>query len=846
MELSEKQYFRKAAFGERLAQARTRLKLSQEALAEAVGTTARSISRWEHNQAIPQQYYRERLCEVLQITPEALFAENNEKQQGVEKQTPLWHVPYPRNPYFTGREDILYQLHERLHQEHQIALTQPQIMSGLGGIGKTQTALEYLYRFRDDYQTVLWVGAETPEILMTDYRMLAHLFQLPEKDSSDQILLREAIKRWFHSHTNWLLVFDNVEDMEQLHIMLPDTRQGHILITTRSQIAGSLGFHIDLQKMEPAEGALFLLRRARLLHSDAALEDAPSSLLAQANTLVELLDGLPLALDQAGAYIEETACSLSDYLERYATRRTVLLSTRGTLSNHHPDSVATTLALAIQQVEQRSPAAADLLSVCAFLHAEAIPEALFIQFGGILGPNLQSVTLDPLLLDTTIRDLRRFSLIYRESEIRTLSLHRLLQVIIRERTNEDEREQWTKRILQVMLQIFPNHKDVKSYDFGHQSDRQQYLPHVLTFITLLKEWKVILPEAGELLYRVAHYLQQSWGSNQQALPLLRQAVDLAQQTLGKEHATTALYLHALGIVSTAEKLYEQAEESLQQALEIRKKIRGPDHSEVAETLEKLANLACWQGLCTQAFFMTQQALSIKERALGEDHYEVALTLNTLGSISMYKNEYSQAEQCFQRALSISEKAIGSDHLFIAFFSRSLGSLYFIKKQYDQALNTYQQALRIFEQKLAPDHPFTASVLVKLGDIFFAQQHYQRAKIFYQKAAKMFEKHLVPDTSQLAYCQLRLGELYFVQEDERLTKYYLQRAFFILGETSPELHIDYQGIIHYHLLFADKVRQGNLMQAYVYYQQALAMGEQWLESEHPLIIHCRNTIKTLLH
>ena len=111
---------------------------------------------------------------------------------------------------------------------------------------------------------------------------------------------------------------------------------------------------------------------------------------------------------------------------------------------------------------------------------------------------------------------------------------------------------------------------------------------------------------------------------------------------------------------------------------------------------------------------------------------------------------------------------------------------------------------------------------------------------------MFEKHLVPDTSQLAYCQLRLGELYFVQEDERLTKYYLQRAFSILGEASPELHIDYQGIIHYHLLFAAKVRQGNLMQAYVYYQQALAMGEQWLESEHPLIIHCRNTIKALLH
>ncbi len=594
MEPSEKQFFRKVAFGERLAQARTRLNLSQEALAEAVGTTARSISRWEHNQAIPQQYYRESLCEALQTTPEALFGGDDEKQQSVEKQASIWHVPYPRNPYFTGREDILRLLHERLHQEHQIALTQPQIMSGLGGIGKTQTALEYIYRFYDDYQAVLWVGAETPEILMSDYRTLAHLFQLPEKDSSDQILLREAIKRWFHSHTNWLLVFDNVEDMEQLHIMLPNTHQRHILITTRSQITGSLGFHIDLQKMEQAEGALFLLRRAKLLHFDAALEDTQPSLLAQANTLVELLDGLPLALDQAGAYIEETACSLSDYLERYATRRAVLLSNRGTLSNHHPDSVTTTLALAIQQVEQKSPAAADLLRLCAFLHAEAIPEEFFMQAGEELGVELQVISANPMLLDMAIRELRRFSLIRREGETKTLTIHRLLQVILQEEMDVEERKLWISRIIRAMLRVFPDYRDIAQNDVKEQSKYQPYFLHALKIIDEINKRDIRSEDASDFLYRVGMYLHLQ-GSPTQGLPLLHRAVHIAENIFGDEHEITLLYFKMLVMFYRDTRQIEESEACFQKVLQTYRKMNKSDHPDSIESLWNLVPLCRFDG-----------------------------------------------------------------------------------------------------------------------------------------------------------------------------------------------------------------------------------------------------------
>ncbi len=845
MDIFRKRLSQKVAFGERLAQARTRLQLSQEALAEVIGTTARSISRWEHNQALPQQYYLERLCEALQTTPEALFVVDEEQQQTVSPSAPLWYVPYIRNPYFTGREAFLSELHERLQNEQRVALTQRQILSGLGGIGKTQTALEYAYRYRDNYQAVLWVGAETSETVLADYQKLARLFQLPEQDSSDHHRLREGIKRWFQNHANWLLIFDNVEDLELLQSVLPDTSQGYILITTRSQMTGSLGVQINVQKMALEEGALFLLRRAKLLPIDSSLETVPPGVREQADRLVNLLDGLPLALDQASAYIEETACSLSDYLECYAACRRDLLSTRGELSNQHPASVTTTFCLSIQKVEQASPLAADLLRLCAFLHADAIPQEFITQAGETLGTALQSLSTNPLAFDTAVKELRRYSLIHREPETRTLSIHRLLQAIILDEIDERGRKLWMERIIQAMLRVFPAHTDVSSYDFGNQSYQQRCLPHALTCAALLKEWKIATAEAAEFLYRVAHYFKQFWGSDPYTILLLFQAIELAEQTLGKDHPTTALYLYVLGVFSISEKHYTQGESCLQRALEIREKVWGTDHLEVAEVLENLANLYARQGKYRKAFLFAHRALVTEEKSLGVDHYTVILTLNSLGNISLMQGRYDLAQQFFHRALALSETTIGENHFFVAFIYRSLGLLYFFEKQFTQAKDAYKRALAILERKLRPSHPSIAFVLTRLGVTSFAQQEYQQAEVFSLQALRIYENHPGLDSSDLTHCRLILGQLYFVQGKKHLAQRYLQHVFLTLGEPSQGLAVDYQTIIRCLLLRADQqMQQGNLMQAHRSYQEVLILIGQELASDHPLIKHCQNTLDTL--
>src|SRR3989454_6844768 len=155
-------------------------------------------------------------------------------------QVPTWNVPFRRNPFFTGRELIVAQVHSLLHAGKTAALSQPSAISGLGGIGKTQTAVEYAYRYREEYQHVLWVQANTSEALLANFVALARLLDLPEQDAREQQITVQAVKHWLESHSGWLLIFDNADDLAMVRDYLPEGNTGHILLTTRSQAMGGL------------------------------------------------------------------------------------------------------------------------------------------------------------------------------------------------------------------------------------------------------------------------------------------------------------------------------------------------------------------------------------------------------------------------------------------------------------------------------------------------------------------------------------------------------------------------------------------------------------------------------
>ncbi len=167
-------------------------------------------------------------------------------EPATERPGTVWTVPYSRNPFFTGRERLLVLLHDNLTTSKAAALTQAQAISGLGGIGKTQTAVEYAYRYRDEYGFVLWANATTRETLIADFMTLAGVLDLPEKNEQDQNITVAAVKRWLAQHEEWLLILDNADELAMARDYVPTGGKGHILLTTRAQAAGAIANSIEV------------------------------------------------------------------------------------------------------------------------------------------------------------------------------------------------------------------------------------------------------------------------------------------------------------------------------------------------------------------------------------------------------------------------------------------------------------------------------------------------------------------------------------------------------------------------------------------------------------------------
>jgi len=777
---------------------------SRQYVAEQIGSDFNMIGRWERGNIFPSPYYRQKLCELFGKTAQELGLLQDDTHSKDEEtyipaiqdleiaafskpSQPLWTIPYRRNPFFTSREEVLLHLHTMLHSESVMRLSPAQAVSGLGGIGKTQVVIEYAYRYRHEYQDVLWLRADTRETLISDFVTIASSLHLPEKDEQNQILVVNAVKHWLNAHTGWLLILDNVEDFDMISDFLPSGNGGHILLTTRAQSTGIVAQRIDLEKMESEEGALFLLRRAKLVTQDTLYEHITASNYDKAMNISYIMDGLPLALDQAGAYIEETSCSLSDYLERYQNQQIALLNTRIGPVADHPESVATTFLLSFEKVKRVNPAAAELLRLCAFLHPDAIPEEIITAGAPHLGPVLQSIATNSCALDIAISVLRKFSLLRRNPDTKTLSIHRLVQMVLKGGMDKDTQRQWAEHTVQAVNCVFP------VVEITTAQCCQRYLPSAQIGAVLIEEWKMVSTEVAELLHRLGEYFRVHWQFTQ-AEPLYQQALVIREQMLGPGHPAVAETLNNLGVLYHEQGKCVEAESLYYQALVIREQMLGPEHPAVAETLNNLGASYLFQGKYAQAEPLYQRAITIRQQILGLEHHDTAESLNDLAVLYRSQGKYAQAESLYQQVLAIEEKAMGSEHPMLAVCLNNLAGLYNLQGKYIQAEPLLYRALAIFEQKGTPDSPDVAFVLNNLANLYYMQGRYGRAEPLYQRALTIREEVLGPDHRRVAETLNALAKLYYAQSRCRrdLNGYaqiesLLQRALFIYQKTLAQEH-----------------------------------------------------------
>ena len=863
-----------SSFGELLKTYRKRKRLTQKQLSKQLGVHANTISSWEVGTYLPDT--RGLVLELARL----LALNEQETRQLLEASltalAPHWLVPLPRNPFFTGREEILEALHTQLHVEQVVALTQSYTIRGLGGIGKTQIALEYAYRHALEYSAIFWIDAETIEHVISSLLRIAELLQLPERREADQQRIVAAVQRWLSTHSQWLLIWDNVEDLELLQRLLPWTRQGAVLVTTRHQALGTLARGMDLAPMGREEGVLFVLRRAQVLEPEASSErmhplavTMPAEY-AAAEKLVEAMGGVPLAIDQAGAYIEETGCSVSTYLQRYEQQRARLLDRRGALGGDHPHSVTATFLLASKRIEQEQGAAADLLHVCVLLHAEAIPEELFVAGAPYLGPELASLASDPYQLDQAIAVLRSLSLVQRQPETRTLSMHRLVQAVLRERMSEPEQAAWLRQVMAALNAVFP---DVTHEAWG-QCER--LLPHVLTVATAIpddagdQELAQALQKAADYLCSRARYEQAEplyqralrigkriWGLEhpqvanpccglaylfyeqgkyQQAEPLYHQALQIRERVLGSTHPNVAYTLERLGQLYWKEGKYEQAKRLYQRALYILELAKGAEHAEIAHLLNDLAILSVEQGDHEQCELLYQRALSMWERALGTNHPDVAIPLNNLADLYIQQGKYEQAEPLCEQALRIWQQALGAEHPEVAYPLRHLADLYMEQGKYEQAEPLYREALRIWEQALGAEHPNLAYSFHGLAMLFTRQGKYEQAEPLYREALRIWEQALGAEHPQVTHPLNNLAVLYTEQGKYEQAEPLFQRALTLREQHFGQHHPEIAQTLHDLAIFYQK--QGNLSEAISLTVRALKIRSQSLRDAHPKTIATR--------
>lgn len=734
----------------------------------------------------------------------------------------VWNIPYTRNSLFVGREDILLRLYQNFHRPSLL----PQAIIGLGGIGKSQIAVEYAYRHSQEYQTLLWIAADSRESLVSDYVTAARLLNLPEKDEQDQEIALLAVRRWLEMHKRWLLILDNADDLALVREFLPSTFEGHILMTTRAQATGRLADCIEIATFEQETAALFLLRRSRLIDAAATLEEANSADVAAAREICAELGGLPLALDQAGAYIEETKCGLSRYLTSYQTCQKDLLQRRGRVVLDHPDPVATTWSISFGKVEQRNPVAANLLRLCAYLSPDDIPEELITQ--GAIFPGLEALAADTLAFDEASAELRNYSLLQRDGAARTFSVHRLVQSALRDSMDAATRREWAQRAIRVVDMVFPE------VEFTTWPQCERYLPHALVCVKWIEQEQLSSTEAAQVLLKVGWYLKDRVRYKEADL-LVMKALEMNFKYLSLPAVEIAQMLTVLAGIHEAQGYYAKAEPLYRQALTIYEQCLMPDHPYTISSMSNLANLQSEQGNYAEAELLCQRVLALREKILGPEHSDTAKSLSNLACCYQDQGKYAEAEPLLQRALVIYERQLRPDHPDLASTLNNLAELCCQQDNYSEAEVLYKRALTIYEQQLGPDHPDTANGLNNLAGLYCHQKEYRQAEALYLRALAIYKRQVGSNHPDVANCMHNLAGLYYEQHRHAEAESLSQQALAICEQRLGPEHPDTAHRLRNLARLYDK--QERDAEAEPLYRRALAICEQKLGPEHP---HTRST------
>ena len=598
-----------------------------------------------------------------------------------------------RNLHFTGREELLDNIHKAFQTKNSLSLVRAQAIKGMGGIGKSETAKEYAYRYRDEYKHIWWVNAETDASIEAAYRSFAQRIKLCSPEDNSETIIA-SVKKWMNDNRRWLFIFDNAENEKSLEKYCSSSGEAgqHILVTSRNQLFQKYA-SIDINVFSEQEACEFIEKYTQKPADDFFKE------------LAQKMDYLPLALDQAAAYMYHNKMSYKDYLDLYDKYNLELLAD----NDDDPDkkTVATTWKISFEKI--KNPTSHQLLNLFAYLAPDNISKQWFVDANEVLPDELREVAANDLQYLKAITELTKYSLINLD-EKGTISIHRLVQQVIRE-SLKNEQNKWRNYCISILHEL-------RYFDFSTAESRD-------LFRTLAPHVEVVTKDINDdnATREVANlYYFLGWGFDDladynKALEYYEKALAIYEEILGKEHPLTALAYNNIAAIYDKQGNYGKALEYCEKALAIREKVLGTEHPDTATTYDNIAAVYGKQDDYGKALEYCEKALAIREKVLGTEHPDTATTYNNIGIVYEYKYDYEHALEYYGKALSIREKFLGTEHPYTATTYNNIASVYRAQGDYEYALEYFVKSLTIRVKVLGVEHPYTKETLEYMEDTY---------------------------------------------------------------------------------------------------------------------------------
>jgi len=572
------------------------------------------------------------------------------------------------------------------------------VLSGMDGVGKTQLARAFENEVYPRFRHIWWANAEQRVTLDASYAGLAKELQLPESDYADQSRVRDAVRDWLERNSDWLLIFDNAQNFESLDDYLPAREQGRVLATSHSPRWRDAKI-IPVRQFDRPESIAFL-RNSGMTDSSASDE------------LADRLGDLPLALEQAIAYLQQTHISPDAYVELLRKQGDEIIAEDdgadddSDANNSDTDSrvwVGRVWSVALERITAASREAKDLLFACTFLAPESIPRDLFSRYPDVLPKRLR-VLGNLGRYNRAIRVLDNYSLVTATAD--SISVHRVLQAVVRQRLSSHDRRRWAGLAVFVIAAAFPQRSD----DVNAWLECQELLPHALAATRHSEENGTAYEASAGLLNRVALYLWAR-GEAQESQVVLNQSQRLIEERLGADHLLAADNLSTQGKVLRELGYLTEARSAHERALQIRESHNLRDHPDVAWSLGNLGRVLRKLGDLEASEKYNRRAVKILEDLYGPDHPDVAWALGNLGRTLQDRGSREQdlsyleeAEKIYQRALAIRKQELSLEHPDTAWSLRALGSLREANGKPSEAIDYYRRAYALFRRRFGDDHP----------------------------------------------------------------------------------------------------------------------------------------------